>query len=580
MSRYDLDNIIQQATSMACSSDLSSKQPRWQRKNDSQMYNSFNVSSALNQTNDLLTNLTLAGGNNNNHNHHRGHHHHHNETISGGYAPNGNGNNIGGVGGTSSQHSHKTPGKTPISKKNSQNTSRIGLTPAGKTPSRHQLNNGLNNKSMCPKTPKTPLHGGMDRYIPNRNVMDLEKSHYLMTQAHKSDQENDPLLREKLGANLDQYRIMCYTDKAPVAQEGQASNLRVAYSSSKNAPSAKKATRVIPSQPEKILDAPDLVNDWYLNLVSWGSTNVLSVGLQYAVYLWNATSGDIKCLLQIPESDYISALSWIQDGNQLAVGTSSNVVEIWDAETSTRLRKMAGHSSRVSSLDWNAHLLTSGSKSGKIFHHDVRVPEHHVGTLDGHSGNEICGLKWSPDGKYLASGSNDNLVNIWSGSHMSLNSSNIQPTQQLGHSSAVKAISWCPWKPHLVATGAGTTDRHIRIWNATNANCLYSVDTRSQISGLEWNEEYQELISAHGYQNNELNIWKFPHMTKVGELRGHTNRVLGLSMSPDRSTVVSLAADETLRFWECFPVDTMRKKKIEQMSAKKTSINPIRMSLR
>jgi cell division cycle protein 20 (cofactor of APC complex) len=551
MSRYDLDSIIQQATSMDVTSSLPSTQPRWQRKNDSQIYNSFNVSNVLNQTNDLLSNMTLADNLKRL-----------NETTA---------NTLSGV----SSQPLKTPGKTPNSKRSSQQSnSKVGLTPAGKTPSRH---NG--SQKPMPKTPKTPIHSGMDRYITNRNGMDLEKSHYLMTQANKNEQENDPNLRERLGANLDQYRIMCYTDKAPVSQEGPAPGVRVAYSSSKNAPSAKKATRVIPTQPEKILDAPELVNDWYLNLVSWGSSNLLAVALSSAVYLWNATTGDIKCLMQTPENDYVSSLSWIQEGNHLAVGTSLNCVEIWDAESGSRLRKMAGHSQRVSSLDWNAHLLSSGSKSGQIFHHDVRIPEHHVGTLNGHTGHEICGLKWSPDGKYLASGANDNKVNIWSGVQMTLDSASVKPLQELGHTSAVKAIAWCPWKPHLIATGAGTTDKHIRIWNASNKNCLYSVDTKSQISGLEWNEEYQELISAHGFQNNELNIWKFPTMTKVAELRGHTHRVLGLCMSPDRSTVVSLAADETLRFWECFPIDTTKKKKVD-VSAKKTSINPIRMSLR
>ena len=39
-------------------------------------------------------------------------------------------------------------------------------------------------------------------------------------------------------------------------------------------------------------------------------------------------------------------------------------------------------------------------------------------------------------------------------------------------------------------------------------------------------------------------------MTKIAELTGHTSRVLHLATSPDGCTVVSAAADETLRFWK------------------------------
>ena len=48
----------------------------------------------------------------------------------------------------------------------------------------------------------------------------------------------------------------------------------------------------------------------------------------------------------------------------------------------------------------------------QIINHDVRVAEHAVSTLNNHT-QEVCGLKWSTDGRYLASGGNDNLINIW-----------------------------------------------------------------------------------------------------------------------------------------------------------------------
>ena len=49
--------------------------------------------------------------------------------------------------------------------------------------------------------------------------------------------------------------------------------------------------------------------------------------------------------------------------------------------------------------------------------------------------------------------------------------------------------------------------------------------------------------------------WKYPSMVKVAELTGHTARVLHMAQSPDGKTVVSAAADETLRFWRILDSD-------------------------
>lgn len=93
----------------------------------------------------------------------------------------------------------------------------------------------------------------------------------------------------------------------------------------------------------------------------------------------------------------------------------------------------------------------------------------------------MCGLKWSPDGKYLASGGNDNVLNIWasvSGGHHSENT----PLYVFNHhQAAVKALAWCPWQPHVLASGGGTADRHIRLWNCNTGSCVNSIDAKSQV---------------------------------------------------------------------------------------------------
>jgi len=44
----------------------------------------------------------------------------------------------------------------------------------------------------------------------------------------------------------------------------------------------------------------------------------------------------------------------------------------------------------------------------------------------------------------------------------------------------LKAIAWCPWQPSLLASGGGTADRQIRLWNANTGACLQSAETNSQ----------------------------------------------------------------------------------------------------
>ncbi|CAG07664.1 unnamed protein product, partial [Tetraodon nigroviridis] len=262
-----------------------------------------------------------------------------------------------------------------------------------------------------------------------------------------------------------------------------------------------------------------LRNDFYLNLFDWSSRNFLAVALHNNVYLWDATQGDIIFLMTLEsEDDYVCSLSWTKDGSYLAVGTSDCKVQLWDVENQKRLRSMASHTARVGSLSWNDHILSSGSRSGHIHHHDVRVAEHHICTLAGHS-QEVCGLQWSPDGRYLASGGNDNLLCVWPRVPEGSPGNRSQAIHKWSeHQGAIKALAWCPWQPNILASGGGTSDRHIRIWNVNSGSCVSSLDTQSQVSSLVFAPNYKELVSAHGYAHNNVVIWKYPSLTKVVEL--------------------------------------------------------------
>ncbi|KAK7612284.1 WD40-repeat-containing domain protein [Phyllosticta paracitricarpa] len=347
----------------------------------------------------------------------------------------------------------------------------------------------------------------------------------------------------------------------------------VKYSSQTMLLSPRKTPRTVPKVPYKVLDAPELADDFYLNLVDWGSQNILGVGLGSCVYMWNSSSGRVTKLCEL-QDDVVTSVNWIQRGSHVAIGTNKGFVQIWDAQTQRRLRTMTGHTARVGALAWNEHILTSGSRDRLIYHRDVRQPDQWLRKLVGHK-QEVCGLKWNCEDGQLASGGNDNKLMVWE-------NLNAEPTFKWGeHTAAVKAIAWSPHQRGLLASGGGTADRTIKFWNTlisphgpsssslaaqayqnanpaspnvhtAPANLLSSIDTGSQVCNLAWSRNSNEIVSTHGYSQNQIIVWKYPSMQQVVSLTGHTFRVLYLAMSPDGQVIVTGAGDETLRFWNAF----------------------------
>lgn len=86
----------------------------------------------------------------------------------------------------------------------------------------------------------------------------------------------------QISSNLKEYPI---STAAPGSPGGSSINRTLS--------SPKKPTRKISKTPYKVLDAPALQDDYYLNLVDWSHSNVLSVALGPSVYLWSACTSKV-----------------------------------------------------------------------------------------------------------------------------------------------------------------------------------------------------------------------------------------------------------------------------------------------
>ncbi|GAW79965.1 cell division cycle protein 20 homolog [Plasmodium gonderi] len=323
-----------------------------------------------------------------------------------------------------------------------------------------------------------------------------------------------------------------------------------------------KESRHVSKEPYKILSAPNLVDDFYLNLLDWSKKNIISIALNDKLCIWNEniSKGDELFTLKKKKTKKmekkkkrindkkksITSLKWDFFGNSIAVGLSNGIVEIWDVEKNIKIRKYKNHKLRVGTLCWYYNTLTTGSKDKKIICSDIRCKENSYLHLNSHT-SEICGLKWNYNTKQLASGGNDNSVYIWEWRK------NDFLFQFSKHKAAVKALSWCPHKHNLLATGGGSADKNIYFWNTTNGNCVNQVHTNSQVSNIFWSKNTHEFISTHSYSLAQIVLWNYPKLRKISTLSGHKLRILYGSLSPNGESIATGSPDETVRLWNVFP---------------------------
>ncbi|PWY92020.1 WD40 repeat-like protein [Aspergillus heteromorphus CBS 117.55] len=352
-------------------------------------------------------------------------------------------------------------------------------------------------------------------------------------------------LADACGVNLNT-RILAF--KPPPPESSKPIDLRAQYNRPLKPAKSQAAQfrRRVQTAPERVLDAPGLLDDYYLNLLDWSSGNQVAIGLERNVYVWSADSGSVSCLLETSPDTYVSSVKWSGDGAYVGVGLGTGEVQIWDVEEGSKLRSMFGHDSRVGVMGWSKHTLSTGARSGLVYNHDVRIAQHKVAELVSHT-SEVCGLEWRPDGAQIATGGNDNLVNIWDARSLSA-----PKFTKTNHRAAVKALSWCPWQLNLLATGGGSYDRHIHFWNTTTGARTNSIDTGSQVTSLRWSNHYREIVSSSGFPDNSLSIWSYPTLVRNVEIPAHETRVLHSCLSPDGQLLATAAADESLKFWKIF----------------------------
>lgn len=99
---------------------------------------------------------------------------------------------------------------------------------------------------------------------------------------------------------------------------------------------------MISHKPFKVLDAPDIADNFYLNLLDWSSKGPLSIIIQNAIYFHDQrTEETVQFCRMEEEDDHFTSLKFSRGGNLLSLGTWNGNTLIWDIQRETMVQVLS-----------------------------------------------------------------------------------------------------------------------------------------------------------------------------------------------------------------------------------------------
>ena len=196
-----------------------------------------------------------------------------------------------------------------------------------------------------------------------------------------------------------------------------------------------------------------------------------------------------------------------------------------------------GHANWVSSVVWSpdGKRIASGSNDNTVQVWNA-TDGSHVFIYEGHSSN-ICSVAWSPDGKRIASGSNDNTVQVWDatdGSHV---------FTYKGHTNTVSSVAWSPDGKRIASA---SNDQTAQVWNATDGSHVSTYrDHSSSVCSVAWSPDGKCIASAS--EDTTVQVWNATDGSHVFTYQGHANTVSSVAWLGQR--IASASNDQTVQVW-------------------------------
>ncbi len=196
-------------------------------------------------------------------------------------------------------------------------------------------------------------------------------------------------------------------------------------------------------------------------------------------------------------------------------------MKVWDAGSGQETLTLKGHTDKVRSVVFSpdGKRLASASDDRTVKVWDTATGQVTL-TLKGHTG-PVTSVTFSADGKRLASASDDRTVRVWDADKEVL---------------SLKGVNSVAYSPDGKRLASASHDGTVKVWDATTGQEILTLKGYASGFSVAFSPDGKRLASA---SESTVKVWEVGTGQQILTLKGHTSAVQSLAFSPDGKRLAS-----------------------------------------